>query len=163
MIAIVAALAIVVAALAGNAWLLRSGRGADLVTPAPRAVVQSFVGSLGANRPVQARARLTRGTRASVTPAALAALGRAWRTEYGRLRVVDGTLERVGARAVYRATLDTSARGRVEKTFGLQRDPDSRLWQIETFEGVPPGPGDQITKASPPESMRGARRASPSP
>ena len=137
MIAIVATLAIVFATVSANAWLIRTDRGADLLTPAPHAVVQAFVGSLAANRPAQARERLTGTTRVALTPDALAALGRAWRAEYGRFRVSGGTLQRADQRAAYRATLQTRARGRVEGTFELRRDPVSRLWQIETFDGLP--------------------------
>jgi hypothetical protein len=149
--AIAAALGVTLSALALVAWLVTTEPGTELLTPDVHAVVQAFVMNLAVNRPSQAHERLTDDPRARVTPARLATLGRAWRVDHGRFRLDDGTLERDGDRATYRARIATAERGVVERTFELRRDARTRLWQIDAFDGL------SVTRRPAPASPRAGR------
>ena len=129
MTAIVAALLFTAAAVGLTASMLPHDTAADLLTPEPTRVVQSFVSALAARRAVSAEQYLAKGARDA---AALARLRAAAAGE--RLRVEGADMLRHGDVADVRAQLSTGSQPAVERRFRLMRDAESRLWKITHFE-----------------------------
>jgi hypothetical protein len=137
MIPILATLALIAAALGLDAWLVRTDATADLVTPRPVRVVQSFVGALAAGRPAVAAELLADAD--GVRDAQLRALSAELRARHGAYRFADGVQRRSRDEAAVRARVRTERAGTLERPFRLARDPDTRLWRIVDFDLLGPG------------------------
>ena len=127
-------LALALGALALNRAALSTGPGAELLTPTPERTAQTFVTSVAAHRPDQARARLTSTAREAWSPARLRDLDRAWRDRDGEYRMTGGEESRRGDRADLSARFQTARRGVVERRFSLEREADTALWKIASIE-----------------------------
>lgn len=134
MIPIVAALFLTAAALGADAWLVRTDKALDLVTPEPSKVVQGFVGALAAGRPEIAEHQLASETRADDATERLRAWAEALRARHGDFRFEDGEPQQDGDLAEVLARLRTARDGTLERRFRLARDPESRLWKITAYE-----------------------------
>jgi len=130
MTAIVAALLLTAGTVGLTAWLVHVETIADLLTPEPQRVVQSFVSALGAGRAESAAQHLATDARDATALARL----RAAATAAERLRFEDADAQREGDHAEVRAQLSTPRRPVVERRFRLVRQPDSRLWKITHFD-----------------------------
>ena len=127
--AIVAAVLLTAAAVGLTAWLLPADTVADLLTPEPTRVVQSFVSALGAGRADSAEQHLAASARDPETRARLRAAAAG-----DRIRIEDADALRHGDAADVRAQISIGREPAVERRFRLVRDAGSRLWKITQFE-----------------------------
>ena len=136
MIPIVAALLLTAGAIALDGWLLRFDPVADVLTPSPARVVQSFVGAINARRPASAVRQLTEVARGSATTDRLAADVAEAHARHGTLRWEDATAAVDGAHAEVVARLASPTSGFTQARFTMRRDLRSRLWGIAAHDLV---------------------------
>jgi hypothetical protein len=129
MSAIVAAVLLTVGAVGFTAWLLPADTAADVLTPEPARVVQSFVSALAAGRAVSAEQYLAPSAREPETLARLYAAAAG-----ARIRIQDADTLRHGDAADVRAQISIGREPAMERRFRLVRDAGSRLWKITQFE-----------------------------
>jgi hypothetical protein len=104
-----------------------------VLTPEPARVVQTFIGSLAAERPHVAREHLAEDVRPRIAARDLRAWADDVRARHGEFRYEDATENREGDTSEVSARLHTRRDGDVAHAFRLTRDARSHLWKIAAF------------------------------